>query len=64
MLSIGRKPLEGVTIILPDDRRIVVTYVCTTGGEKIRLAIDAPRDVRIYRNEIVPPAGGNGEGAA
>jgi sRNA-binding carbon storage regulator CsrA len=63
-LSIGRKPLEGVTIILPDDRRIVVTYMCTTGGEKIRLAFDAPRDVRIFRNELIKPAGGDGAGAA
>jgi sRNA-binding carbon storage regulator CsrA len=64
MLNIGRKPLEGVTIILPDDRRVVVTYVAMTGGERIRLSFDAPRDVAIFRNELLKPAGGDGAGTA
>lgn len=42
-MSLGRKPTEGITLILPDGRRIVVTYVAMTGRERIRLAFDAPR---------------------
>jgi sRNA-binding carbon storage regulator CsrA len=63
-LSIGRKPLESVTLILPDNRRIVVTYMAMTGRERIRLSFDAPRDVQIFRNELLKPAGGDGAGAA
>jgi len=47
MLALTRKP--GQRIVIGDN--IVVTVV-DIKGENIRLAIDAPREIKIYRGEI------------
>ncbi|MBP2628679.1 MAG: carbon storage regulator CsrA [Firmicutes bacterium] len=47
MLALTRKP--GERIVIGDN--IVVTVV-DIKGENIRLAIDAPREIKIYRGEI------------
>lgn len=47
MLVIGRKPGEYVVI----DNNIKVKVVKSTDGD-LRLAIDAPRDIRIVRGEL------------
>ena len=47
MLALTRKP--GERIVIGDN--IVVTVV-EIKGDHIRLAIDAPREIKIYRGEI------------
>jgi len=47
MLALTRKP--GERIVIGDN--IVVTVV-DIKGDNIRLAIDAPREIKIYRGEI------------
>ena len=48
MLVLTRRELE--TLELPDlGIRIVVARI---DGDAVRLAIDAPRDVRVYRGEV------------
>lgn len=47
MLVLTRKP--GESIVIGDD--IVVTVV-RVAGQKVRLGIDAPKEVRIDREEI------------
>jgi carbon storage regulator len=48
MLVLTRKP--GEKIIIGDNITLVV---CELEGNKVRLAIDAPRDVRILRAELI-----------
>jgi carbon storage regulator len=47
MLVLSRKPGESIVI----DDRIVVTVV-QIGGGRIRLGIEAPREVHILRSEV------------
>ena len=47
MLVLTRKP--GQSIIIGDG---IEVQVLSVAGEKVRLGITAPRDVKIYRNEI------------
>jgi carbon storage regulator len=47
MLILSRRPGESLTI----GDKIVVTVV-SINGNQIRLGIDAPRDVRVLRDEI------------
>ncbi|MHA7132041.1 carbon storage regulator CsrA [Oerskovia turbata] len=48
MLVLGRK--VGERILVGDD---IVLTVVSTGREGVRIGIEAPRDVRIHRAEIV-----------
>ncbi len=50
MLVLSRR--IGEKIVIADN--IVVTVVCIDRG-KIRLGVDAPKDVPIWRQEIMPP---------
>ena len=56
MLSLGRNPGQYIVI---DDR--IIVQVVSIGGE-LRLAIDAPKEIRIERGEVyekthdTPPA--------
>lgn len=57
MLVLSRKLLEKIILDVPPSsatQRIVVTVVDIDRG-KIRLGIEAPRDVPIYRTELLPP---------
>ena len=47
MLQLTRKP--GETIVIGDDVRVQVIQIA---GGAVRLGIDAPRSVAIYREEI------------
>lgn len=47
MLMLSRKPSEVIRI--GDDIKIVITEV---RGERVRIGIDAPQSVRVYREEI------------
>jgi carbon storage regulator len=53
MLVISRKQGQGATITLPDGRafRVVVTLL---DRGKVRLGFEAPRDVLIHRDELLP----------
>jgi carbon storage regulator len=48
MLVLTRKPGEKIHI----GENITIT-VCETEGNKVRIAIEAPRNVRILRSELV-----------
>ena len=54
MLVLSRK--LGERIIIGDD---VVITVVDIGPNKIRLGIDAPKDVRVMREELLPPEEGH-----
>ncbi|WP_437229341.1 carbon storage regulator CsrA [Planctomicrobium sp. SH661] len=47
MLVLSRKKNESIVI----DERIVITVI-EIRGDKVRLGIEAPRDVAIHRNEV------------
>lgn len=47
MLTLTRKPQQSIHI--GDDITITVQAVI---GEKVRIAVEAPRDVPVYRDEI------------
>lgn len=52
-LIITRRPGEAIVAIQPDgsQRRI---YVVSVDGNTVRLALDAPKDVEIVREELLP----------
>ena len=52
MLVLTRK--EGETIVIDDQIKITVVR---TRGRAIRLAIEAPRDMRVLRGELAPTHG-------
>jgi carbon storage regulator CsrA len=52
MLAISRRAGESVTMFLPDGRLIEVT-VYATGNKVVRIGIEAPQDVDIYRTELL-----------
>lgn len=47
MLVLSRKPGESITI----DENIVVTIV-EIRGDKVRLGIEAPKNVKVHRQEV------------
>lgn len=47
MLVLTRKPRQ--QIMIGDD---IIINVVEVQGENVRIAIDAPRDIKIYRGEI------------
>lgn len=58
MLVLSRKP--GEKILIGDN---IVLTVVRIGPNTVRLGIDAPRDMRVVREELVEPGGSeNGEG--
>lgn len=57
MLCLTRYIGDSIVIVLPDERIITVKLTkhhigSTSGKRRISLAIDAPNDVKIYREEI------------
>jgi carbon storage regulator len=59
MLVLGRK--VGERILVGDD---VVLTVVSAGREGVRIGIEAPRDVRIHRAEIVDQVAADNRAAA
>lgn len=57
MLVLSRHKNE--RILIGDD--IVVTVVEVRDGDKVRLGIDAPKDVKIVREEVAYRGGANEE---
>lgn len=53
MLVLSRRPGESIVITLPSGEVIRVTVV-QIDRDKMRLSIDAPVDVRIMREELLP----------
>jgi sRNA-binding carbon storage regulator CsrA len=48
-----------IVLVLPDGRRCVV-QVREKGHGSVKVSVDAPPDVRVYRGEIDPGAGSGG----
>jgi sRNA-binding carbon storage regulator CsrA len=60
MLFLTRKPGEEVVLTVPPSAgettiRVLVSNV-TRQDRRVQLAFDAPREVAIFRTEILPPA--------
>lgn len=51
MLILTRHAGEKITVELADDRTIEITCV-DIRGDKVRIGIDCPRDLRVHRNEV------------
>ena len=54
MLVLSRKDGESIRIGIPGGPQIDIT-VCRTSEHQCRLGIDAPREVEIWRSELLPP---------
>lgn len=55
MLTLSRKSGESVLILLPDGRHITIFVQQEIRGST-RLSIDAPKDVIIFREELLEKA--------
>lgn len=60
MLILTRKQDEKIVITTPDGIRITVMVVAIR-GDKVRLGIEAPKDVAIHREEIQAAIDGGAE---
>lgn len=52
MLKITRRSGEAVVLTLPDGRRVTVSVEEIRDGKKVRLGIQADRDVLIWRDDF------------
>jgi len=50
MLVLSRK--HGESIIIGDDVIVTITQI---SGDRVRVGVDAPRQIPIMRGELVPP---------
>ena len=55
MLVLGRGEEEKLRLTLADGRHIWIT-ICQVRLKRVRLGVDAPADVEIMREEILPEA--------
>ena len=55
MLVISRKLEESFTIFDPAGVPLITVQLVDVRGDKARVGIEAPRDYRILRNELLPP---------
>jgi sRNA-binding carbon storage regulator CsrA len=53
-LLLARKPGEQIVLILPDGRTMAVQVTHSRNRQNIKVAFEAPQDVRIMRPEIAP----------
>jgi carbon storage regulator CsrA len=56
MLVLTRGDGEGITICIPasaEDREIHLEVIEFRGERRVQIAFDAPRDVRIWRDEVL-----------
>jgi len=57
MLLLSRREHEEVVIVMPDGRHVVIEVMdISSYRQQVRLGINAPQDVRIWRREILPTA--------
>ena len=58
MLVLTRKANEEIHLLLPGGERVVVTVIGDrdSGPAKVRIGIDAPREVKVLRGELVDEA--------
>jgi sRNA-binding carbon storage regulator CsrA len=56
MLKITRRPGEGITLFTSDGE-IHITYERLNSSKQIKLTIDAPDEVKIWRDELLDGAG-------
>jgi carbon storage regulator len=54
MLVLSRKLAERIRLKLPDGSCVWLWVVDIDRG-KVRLGVDAPRDVEVMREELIPP---------
>lgn len=57
MLVISRKLQKGFTVFDPDGVPVLEVTIVDVRGDKTRLGIDAPKEFRILRNELIDDAG-------
>ena len=50
MLILSQKPGEPIYLTLPDGRKVVL-HLLAVGGDRVRIGIEAPRDVVILRDD-------------
>jgi carbon storage regulator len=62
MLVLARRWNERIYVTLKTGETIVVT-VCHIAGDSVKLGIDAPPEVRILREELIPAAAGRPAGS-
>lgn len=55
MLVLSRKQEEKIVIGPPGPAQIVITVVCVQ-GDKVRLGIEAPKDLPVHREEVYEAA--------
>ena len=53
MLVLSRKPGESITVNLPSGEEIVFE-ILDVKGYRVSIGIDAPRELRVRRTELVP----------
>lgn len=51
MLVLSRKESESLILMLPDGREVKIAVVRIM-GHKVRIGIDAPREMAVHRREI------------
>lgn len=54
MLIVSRRYMESIVLRLPDGTRITVTVAGLDRGVA-RLGVEAPREVGVWRSELLPP---------
>jgi len=60
MLVLGRKARESITIDLPTGETILLMIV-SIRGENVKIGIDAPKDCKVLRTELLCSAAGGAE---
>lgn len=56
-LCLSRRSQESITLRTPTNGSIVITIIAVDRG-KVRLLVDAPQEVEIYRSELLNKANG------
>jgi carbon storage regulator CsrA len=54
MLAITRTNGEGVTVFPNGSNKPIHITIVHTSGDKTRMAFDAPKDIVILRDELIP----------
>lgn len=52
MLVFSRETNEFIDVICPDGTRIEICVIEIRGGQKVRIGVNAPKEVAIHRREV------------